>query len=237
MILTGIPGTSFQLDAPAEGSWERTKDAGNPAVITTAYRDAAYQKRLYDLYLAGKGSFALPPGKSLHERGLAVDVNQATADWMAAHGAAYGWSRPSGWDASVIRVAKREWWHFEYVASNDQHATAGGSTMTAFDTWDYHNDDAGPGGEKPVYRLVINTSWDAASAAKSSAEANAKADAILAAIGKMSAPTAGAIDLDVLAEKVAALVPAPKLSAADINAIADELDKREVARLTQVKDA
>jgi len=109
--------------------------------------------------------------------------------------------------------------------------------MTAFDTWDYHNDDAGPGGEKPVYRLVINTSWDAASAAKSSAEANAKADAILAAIGKMSAPTAGAIDLDVLAEKVAALVPAPKLSAADINAIADELDKREVARLTQVKDA
>lgn len=130
MILTGIPGTAFQLDAPAEASWERMEADGNPAGITTAYRDAAYQLYLYNLYLSGRGSFALPPGKSKHELGLAVDVDLMTANWMVSYGAAYGWARSIGWDASSIPVGKREWWHFEYQASNDTHATPSTSPIS-----------------------------------------------------------------------------------------------------------
>lgn len=111
MMLASI-GAGFKLDSTSAVSWLRTKGAGNPAHITTAYRDRAYQQRLYDGWLARKPgyNFALPPGQSKHELGLAVDVDRATANWLSAHGAAYGW-----------RGIKSEWWHFEYTAAKDTH--------------------------------------------------------------------------------------------------------------------
>jgi hypothetical protein len=119
MILTDIPGTSFQLDAPAEASFERMKVDGCPGGITTAYRDAEYQQKLYDGWMEKLPgyNFALPPGQSKHELGTAVDVDRVTATWMAARGTAYGWDRPIGWNAKGIK--NPEWWHFEYNILRD----------------------------------------------------------------------------------------------------------------------
>lgn len=45
------------------------------ARITSAKRSTAEQARLYRRYLAGQSQFpAAPPGKSLHEKGLAIDM-------------------------------------------------------------------------------------------------------------------------------------------------------------------
>ena len=66
MLLVTIPGTSFKLDTGAQASLARMVANGCPLQITTAYRDRAYQQRLRDLYLAGKGSYALPAGRRPH---------------------------------------------------------------------------------------------------------------------------------------------------------------------------
>lgn len=43
--------------------------------ITSTRRSLAQQKRLYDRFLAGLSKFpALPPGRSRHEFGLAIDI-------------------------------------------------------------------------------------------------------------------------------------------------------------------
>lgn len=51
------------LLAAVPGSW-----------VESAFRSYAQQKKLYDAYLAG-GTLAAKPGTSMHEKGLAVDVN------------------------------------------------------------------------------------------------------------------------------------------------------------------
>lgn len=43
--------------------------------VTSTIRSRAEQQRLYDNYLRGQSQFpAAPPGSSLHERGLAIDL-------------------------------------------------------------------------------------------------------------------------------------------------------------------
>ena len=95
MTLKAIGG-GFQLEQGAALSRLRAWTAGCPWVITTAYRDRAYQQRLYDGWIARLPgyNFALPPGTSKHELGLAVDVDWTTAQWLVTHGAEYGWARP-----------------------------------------------------------------------------------------------------------------------------------------------
>jgi LAS superfamily LD-carboxypeptidase LdcB len=71
----------------------------------SAYRTPEQQAYLYDLFLAGKGEPANPPGSSTHELGIAVDV--ATPEMRSvidSIGAAYGWQ------ATIAD----EWWHVEY---------------------------------------------------------------------------------------------------------------------------
>ena len=51
------------------------KRLGRKVDIQSGFRSAADQQRLYDLFLAGDGAPANPPGRSLHEKGLAVDAN------------------------------------------------------------------------------------------------------------------------------------------------------------------
>jgi len=43
--------------------------------VTSAGRTSAEQRRLYELYKAGRGNPAASPGTSAHEYGLAVDVS------------------------------------------------------------------------------------------------------------------------------------------------------------------
>jgi LAS superfamily LD-carboxypeptidase LdcB len=74
----------------------------------SAYRTYEHQAYLYDLYLAGEGARASPPGSSSHELGLAVDVGTPQMRWVIDQiGAAYGWGKVNAPD---------EWWHVDYVA-------------------------------------------------------------------------------------------------------------------------
>jgi len=81
--------------------------------INYGYRSSKEQARLYALYKAGKGNLAAPPGHSMHERGIAIDLggpftnaNSAQHRWLQRNGPKYGWY----W------VGKNygEPWHWEY---------------------------------------------------------------------------------------------------------------------------
>jgi LysM repeat protein len=78
-----------------------------PAGPLSAYRSYEEQLYLYDLYLAGQGALAAPPGSSAHEYGASIDLaDPAMADVIDQIGAAYGWAKTE---------ASGEWWHVNYV--------------------------------------------------------------------------------------------------------------------------
>ena len=235
MLLVTIPGTSFKLDTGAQASLMRMVAAGMPLQITTAYRDREYQQRLRDLYLAGKGSYALPAGRSLHEQGLAVDFRWSASAWLDFRAAPYGWFRPTGWNAS--NVATPEWWHWEYRARNDTHKGAimagadlqvwgykntavtnkdayyhllNADTAAALATWGYKN-PASTGGNTDAYAHLRNASM--------------KADTILAAVKGLSTPT---INVPALAAEIAKLIPAPTV---DYAALAEAVNNDAAKRM------
>lgn len=63
-------------DAVIKAAEEYQAATGNKIQLNSAKRDSAKQKELYDAYIAGgrQGMPVAPPGTSLHERGLAVDI-------------------------------------------------------------------------------------------------------------------------------------------------------------------
>ena len=87
--------------------------AGLDLQVTSGFRSAATQQRLYDQANATYGSpekarrWVLPPAESAHVKGLAVDVGpRAAATWLEKHGVRYG----------LCRRYVNEWWHFERLA-------------------------------------------------------------------------------------------------------------------------
>lgn len=49
--------------------------------------------------------WVFPPERSMHVKGLAIDVADGpAADWLNTHGARFGLCRTLAW----------EWWHFEW---------------------------------------------------------------------------------------------------------------------------
>ncbi|WP_084101974.1 M15 family metallopeptidase [Demequina sp. NBRC 110051] len=106
-------GHSLQRDAAA--ALEAADDAyyaetGRHLSLTDSYRSYASQVRTR----AAKPGTAAVPGTSNHGWGMAVDMDYASAQWLAANGAEFGWvhptwARPGG--------SKPEWWHLEYVAT------------------------------------------------------------------------------------------------------------------------
>ncbi|YAL83813.1 D-alanyl-D-alanine carboxypeptidase family protein [Dermacoccaceae bacterium W4C1] len=80
--------------------------------VRSAWRAEAVQQRLFDRAIRQYGSaseaskWVLPPLKSAHVKGYAVDVRPvAFARWLQQHGSAYG----------ICRRYDNEWWHFEYL--------------------------------------------------------------------------------------------------------------------------
>jgi hypothetical protein len=80
--------------------------------ITSGWRSAAEQQAIVEQTVQQYGSadeahrFVLPPERSAHVQGLAIDVGPvAGAAWLDAHGAAYG----------LCRTYANETWHFEPV--------------------------------------------------------------------------------------------------------------------------
>lgn len=104
------------LKKPAEEAWKHVRkvaweQAGLTLCVHDAKRSAAAQQAEFDAAVARHGSVAkarqyvLPPGKSLHVQGLAVDVQpRASAAWLERTRGEFGWCR---------RYAN-EPWHFEF---------------------------------------------------------------------------------------------------------------------------
>lgn len=108
-----VTGSPSGLDPSAAAAWEQMRQASlatfgvdlYPDGPLSGYRTYEQQAYLYDLYLSGQGAPANPPGTSVHELGLAVDVAEpAMRDAIDQIGAAYGW----------YGIAS-EWWHVEYA--------------------------------------------------------------------------------------------------------------------------
>lgn len=84
--------------------------AGVPLTLTSGWRSAAEQEALVDEALATYGSaqeahrWVLPPEKSAHVAGLAVDVGPMEgALWLGERAEDFG----------LCRTYDNEWWHFE----------------------------------------------------------------------------------------------------------------------------
>ena len=112
-----VPGTT-NMQAPAaaavRSAFAAARRAGERPGIRSAWRSAEWQQVLFDRALVKYGSrseatkWVLPPQESAHVKGYAVDVSPlAAAQWLEAHGAAYG----------LCRTYDNEWWHFEYLAT------------------------------------------------------------------------------------------------------------------------
>lgn len=53
--------------------------------VTSTYRSVATQTRLYNRYLSGQSPYpAAPPGRSLHNFGLAFDMVSENNQWLGA---------------------------------------------------------------------------------------------------------------------------------------------------------
>lgn len=71
---------------------------GFRARVTSGYRDPRKQAWLYNEYLAGRTPYVVaPPGSSLHERGLAIDVVSTDTDSLVTllTNAGLRWAGPS----------------------------------------------------------------------------------------------------------------------------------------------
>lgn len=78
-------------------------------IIDSAFRSIAEQKQLYDLFMAGMGPRAAPPGYSNHEGGIAVDLST-----VAGTNAAFTWLNANAGHFFFRRTVDGEPWHWEY---------------------------------------------------------------------------------------------------------------------------
>jgi hypothetical protein len=96
--ISGIqPAVLGNLNAMASDYAKRT---GQPLQINSGYRASGKQARLYQADLAANGGQpsgkVAPPGSSLHNYGMAVDINSSAGDYLQQSGMldAYGFTRP-----------------------------------------------------------------------------------------------------------------------------------------------
>ncbi len=106
--------TGMRADAAA--AWRATdalaKAAGVNMCLADGKRSREQQQQTYDDYVQQYGpemaaQYVLPPAKSAHVLGLAVDVQPYAAyTWLESTAGALGW----------CRIYDNEVWHFEYDA-------------------------------------------------------------------------------------------------------------------------
>ena len=109
------PYGELHLEVSAAAAWNAMREESlrlygidlYPGGPLSAYRTSEEQRYLHELYLAGQGAPAEPPGLSSHQAGAAVDLATEEMRWVVDQiGAAYGWAKVEAPD---------EWWHVNYV--------------------------------------------------------------------------------------------------------------------------
>lgn len=98
----------------------RAREDGVSLWVTSGYRSRQQQRWLYERYRQGLGPKAARPGRSNHQRGLAVDlvvgdVTTPTYEWLAAHACHFGFRR----------TVASEPWHWEYRPRTTPRPAAG----------------------------------------------------------------------------------------------------------------
>lgn len=103
-------GLDTELERRFAGAVEAASADGIEMTLTSGWRSAEDQAALVELTLAKHGSaeeahrWVLPPERSAHVAGLAIDVGPTDgALWLEQHGAEHG----------LCRVYANELWHFE----------------------------------------------------------------------------------------------------------------------------
>lgn len=100
-------GATLSADAMRSFMSVAARFGGIP--LTSSYRSIAQQAKLYADYLAGRHKAQVaPPGKSLHNFGLAIDVNTA---WLKKNPGAVKALLAAGWRQFD---PVNEPWHFSY---------------------------------------------------------------------------------------------------------------------------
>lgn len=111
--------------------------AGYKLQVSTAYRGYAYQKTLYDSYVAKSGqaaadTFSARPGYSEHQTGWALDIRTADnqcpleacfgdlpeGKWLATNAYQYGFILRYPANKTTITGYSYEPWHFRYVGAS-----------------------------------------------------------------------------------------------------------------------
>ena len=116
---TAPSGLHPRLAAALDGAVEAARQAGHHLSVTSGYRTVAEQQALLAEAIAEHGPrdalrWVFPPDRSMHVRGLAVDVGDGpAAAWLDRHGARFGLCRTLAW----------EWWHFEWRRAWEDSAT------------------------------------------------------------------------------------------------------------------
>jgi zinc D-Ala-D-Ala carboxypeptidase len=115
-------GLAPGLVAALEAAVTAARQAGHDLSVTSGFRTVAEQEALLADAIAEYGPtealrWVFPPERSMHVRGLAVDVGDGpAAEWLDDHGARFGLCRTLAW----------EWWHFEWRPAWEASATCPG---------------------------------------------------------------------------------------------------------------
>ena len=106
-----------QFKARYEAAKVAAKLNGHTLTITSGYRSLAQQQILFDRAVKRNGSvtaatkWVLPPKKSNHPWGIAIDINYRVGGAKGKKAAA--WLEKNGYKYGLCRRYENEWWHFE----------------------------------------------------------------------------------------------------------------------------
>ncbi len=106
-----------QFKARYEVAKVAAKLIGHTLTITSGYRSLAQQQILFDRAVKRNGSvtaatrWVLPPKKSNHPWGIAIDINYRVGGAKGKKAAA--WLEKNGYKYGLCRRYENEWWHFE----------------------------------------------------------------------------------------------------------------------------
>jgi len=127
-----VSGTPETISAVQQADNAFFAAPGQHLQINSDYRSGAQQQQAYNDYLNGKIALAAPPGTSLHEKGMAVDVTnwKEAGPYLVAAGLS-----PLGPIGSKVRSEDPA--HFQLGSSS------GGSNIASVDTSDSSVDTTG----------------------------------------------------------------------------------------------